>query len=262
MPALVRWQEENHHPFSFFTEASVNLADHDELLALMREANFTAVFQGIETPEEASLLETNKRQNTKRSLLASVGKIQSYGIQVMAGFIVGFDNDPADIFERQIAFIRDSAIPLAMVGRLTALPDTKLWKRLQQGGRLLQESSGDNTSTDGSLNFTPIMDPEVLIGGHERIVETIYQSREFYRRTLEMFRRLPPPRKIQCRPESLRHQLRTLSAVLYRLGLIDRDRHHFWNFVLRTVMRHPRRFANAMELAAMGYHCRTLTMQD
>jgi len=122
----------------------VNLADDEPLLDCMRDAGFRRVFLGIETPVEESLKEAQKSQN-RGNLLDSVKKIQSYGMEVMAGFIVGFDNDPEDIFERQIDFIRKSAIPLAMVGLLNALPDTQLWKRLEREGRLLGEASGNNT---------------------------------------------------------------------------------------------------------------------
>src|SRR6185295_7256955 len=136
LPELTEWQERNGHPFSLLTEASINLAEDEELLSEMQRAGFRRVFLGIETPVEESLKEAQKTQN-RGNLLGSVKKIQSYGMEVMAGFIVGFDNDPEDIFERQINFIRDSAIPLAMVGLLTALPDTQLWRRLEKEGRLL-----------------------------------------------------------------------------------------------------------------------------
>src|SRR5207302_6578421 len=116
-----------------------------------RQSGFNRAFLGIETPVEASLKEAQKGQNTRHDLLDSVKTIQSYGIEVMAGFIVGFDNDPEDIFERMIHFIRESAIPLAMVGLLTALPDTQLWRRLEREGRLIAESSGENTTCE--LNF-------------------------------------------------------------------------------------------------------------
>src|SRR5688572_11180206 len=162
LPALAEWQKRNGYPFSLLTESSVNLADDDDLLSAMKEAGFRRVFLGIETPVEESLKEAQKSQN-RGNLLESVKKIQSYGMEVMAGFIVGFDNDPEDVFERQIAFIRESAIPLAMVGLLTALPDTQLWRRLKKEGRLLVESSGNNTSC--SLNFKTRMDPAVLIKG-------------------------------------------------------------------------------------------------
>ena len=145
LPELVEWNSKNKYPFSFFTEASVNLAEDDALLGSMQEAGFRRVFLGIETPVEESLKEAQKGQNTRRGLLESVSRIQSYGMEVMAGFIVGFDNDPEDIFERQRSFISNSGIPLAMVGLLTALPDTQLWRRLEREGRLIEESSGNNT---------------------------------------------------------------------------------------------------------------------
>src|SRR5262249_13610785 len=145
LPELAEWSERQHHPFRFITEASVNLAEDDELLEGMRRAGFRRVFLGLETPVAESLKETQKHQNTRHDMLEAVKKIQSYGMEVMAGFIVGFDHDPDDIFERQINFIRESAIPLAMVGLLHALPDTQLWRRLAREGRLLAESSGNNT---------------------------------------------------------------------------------------------------------------------
>src|SRR5499426_1046081 len=177
LPALADWSERHGRPFSFITEASVNLAEDDELLDGMRRAHFHHVFLGIETPVEASLKEAQKGQNLRRNLLDSVRKIQSYGMEVMAGFIVGFDNDPEDVFDRQIEFIRHSAIPLAMVGILTALPDTNLWRRLHREGRLIKESSGSNSEW---LNFVPTMEIERLISGHKTILRTIYNPREYY----------------------------------------------------------------------------------
>src|SRR5262249_45109067 len=145
MPELTEWQNRNGHPFSLLTEASVNLADDEPLMSEMQCAGFRRVFLGIETPVEESLKEAQKSQN-RGNLLDSVRRIQSYGTEVMAGFIVGFDNDPEDIFERQINFIRESAIPMAMVGLLNALPDTQLWKRLEREGRLLgTDATGNNT---------------------------------------------------------------------------------------------------------------------
>src|SRR5207237_8825578 len=140
-------QEQNGDPFWLLAEASVNRGDDDQLLPNKQKAEFHRVFLGIETPVEESLKEAQKSQN-RGNLLDSVKRIQSYGMEVMAGFIVGFDNDPEDIFERQIKFIRESAIPLAMVGILSALPDTQLWRRLRKEGRLLTESTGNNTNCE------------------------------------------------------------------------------------------------------------------
>src|SRR6202165_5517025 len=148
----------------------------------MQRAGFYRVFLGIETPYAESLKEAQKTQN-RGDLVESVKKIQSYGMEVMAGFIVGFDNDPDDIFERQINFIRKSAIPLAMVGLLNALPDTQLWRRLEREGRLLGEASGNNTVC--TVNFKTRMDPALLIQGYQTIMRTIYSPREHYQRGLD-----------------------------------------------------------------------------
>jgi radical SAM superfamily enzyme YgiQ (UPF0313 family) len=255
LPDLAEWSERNGRPFSFITEASVNLAEDDALLDMMRRANFRRVFLGIETPVEESLKEAQKGQNTRRDLLDSVHKIQSYGMEVMAGFIVGFDSDPDDIFERQIEFIRESAIPLAMVGLLTALPDTQLWRRLKREGRLLGESSGNNT--EGSLNFVPRMGAARLVEGYERILRTTYSPPEYYRRALDCLSRLtqgPEPRR-----GTRAGDLKALARVLLRLGVLDRARADFWRYMKSVLTTHRANFPHAVTLAAMGYHFRKLT---
>jgi hypothetical protein len=176
-------------------------------------------------------------------------------MEVMAGFIVGFDNDPEDIFERQIDFIRESAIPLAMVGLLTALPDTQLWRRLEKEGRLLGESSGNNTNC--SLNFIPKMDAARLVEGYQSIMRTIYKPSEYYQRALESLRRTT-----QKGPEPARFNsiaaLAAFSRLMFKLGVLDRERREFWRFLARTIARHRDQFPQSMRLAAMGYHFRKL----
>jgi len=144
LPVMAEWNAHRGWPFHFYTEASVNLADDTELLQMMKDAGFNRVFLGIETPAEGSLKEAQKMQNTRRCLLDSVRCIQSYGMEVMAGFIVGFDNDPEDVFDQQVKFIQESAIPLAMVGLLQAVPGTQLYRRLQKEGRIVGEGHGNN----------------------------------------------------------------------------------------------------------------------
>lgn len=255
LPELAAWQERNGNPFEFLTEASVNLADDEALLDDMRRANFRRVFLGIETPVEESLKEAQKSQNTRGDLLESVKKIQSYGMEVMAGFIVGFDNDPEDIFERQIKFIRESAIPLAMVGLLTALPDTQLWRRLKKEGRLIAESSGENTNCE--LNFVPKMDPTRLIEGYQAIMQTIYRPSEYYQRALECLRRIsgdgPAPNHY-----NLFNGIASMTRIAVKLGVLDRERKEFWRFFRRVSSEHREKFAESMRLAAMGYHFRKL----
>ncbi|HXG67511.1 MAG TPA: B12-binding domain-containing radical SAM protein [Blastocatellia bacterium] len=256
LPELADWQERHGRPFAFLTEASVNLAEDDELLAGMRRAGFGRVFLGIETPVEESLKEARKTQNTRRDLLDSVRRIQSYGMEVMGGFIVGFDSDPEDIFERQINFIRESAIPLAMVGLLNALPDTQLWRRLKREGRLLAESDGDNTN--GSLNFVPKMDPARLIEGYHALLQTIYSSGHYYQRALDCLRRVP---QAGTRPRNLglAGSAAALTRIVLKLGVVDRERRAFWRFMSRVFLEHREKFAESLRLAAMGYHFRKLT---
>ena len=255
LPALIDWQKKNGYPFSLLTEASVNLADDDDLLAAMKEAGFRRVFLGIETPVEESLKEAQKSQN-RGNLLESVRRIQSHGMEVMAGFIVGFDNDPEDIFERQIEFIRESAIPMAMVGMLNALPDTQLWKRLEKEGRLLgADATGNNTIA--TVNFIPKMDVETLVAGYQRIMRTIYKPSEYYRRALDSLQRVP-----QDIPEAHQyHGLKAVKAFLriaFKLGVLDAERREFWRFFLEAARTHHDRMTELLRHAAMAYHFRKL----
>jgi radical SAM superfamily enzyme YgiQ (UPF0313 family) len=255
LPDLIEWQKKNGYPFSLLTEASVNLADDDELLVAMKDAGFRRVFLGIETPVEESLKEAQKSQN-RGNLLDSVRKIQSRGMEVMAGFIVGFDNDPDDIFERQIEFIRESAIPMAMVGMLNALPDTQLWKRLEKEGRLLgADATGNNTIA--TVNFIPKMDVEKLISGYQTIMRTIYKPSEYYRRALESLKRVP-----QDSPEAHQyHGFKSVKAFLriaFTLGVLDAERREFWRFFLKAANEHHDRMTELLRHAAMAYHFRKL----
>jgi radical SAM superfamily enzyme YgiQ (UPF0313 family) len=256
MPDLEQWMEDRRRPFTLLTEASVNLADDDPLLDGMRRANFRKVFLGIETPVEESLRETQKLQNTRRSLLDCVRKIQGYGIEVMAGFIVGFDNDPPDVFQRQIDFIRQSAIPLAMVGLLTALPDTQLWRRLKEEGRLVTESTGNNS--DATLNFVPLIERDVLIEGYKKILRTIYSPSEYYERASASLRNTAAATREACQQVTLPN-LRNAAHVLLKLGVLDKARGDFWRFVRRAYREKLGHANDVLTLAAMGYHFRKLT---
>jgi len=223
----------------------------------MRLAGFNRAFLGIETPVEESLKEAQKGQNLRHDLLESVKKIQSYGIEVMAGFIVGFDNDPDDIFDRMINFIKDSAIPLAMVGLLTALPNTQLWRRLNSEGRLLGESGGSNTHSD--LNFVTRMDSARLVEGYKSILRSIYDTREYYDRALECLRRVSQTGFKSQRGTSFLNDLSALTRITLKLGVRDQDRWEFWRYLTQTLAHNRGAFADSMRLAAMGYHFRKLT---
>ena len=255
LPKITKWQKAHGYPFSLLTESSLNLADDEPLLASMRDAGFHRVFIGIETPVAESLVEAQKSQN-RGDLLSSVKKIQSYGMEVMAGFIVGFDNDPLDIFERQIDFIRKSAIPVAMVGLLNALPDTQLWKRLEREGRLLGEASGNNTVC--TFNFKTRLDPDLLIKGYQRIMQTIYSPREYYERVLDSMKRTAQQFTEPTNYGVIR-AVAALTRIFVKLGVLDSERREFWRFVTKAVIKHRTRIAESLRHAAMGYHFRKLS---
>lgn len=259
LPKLAEWSESHGYPFSFTTEASINLADDDDLLNLMRRARFNNVFIGIETPVEASLQETKKSQNTRRDLLESIRNVQSYGIVVMAGFIVGFDNDPEDIFERQIDFIRESAIPLAMVSLLTAVPDTQLWRRLEREGRLVPAGPVGNQA-DCTLTFVPKMDAVKLIEGYKSIVRNIYSPVEYYKRALFCLSLLVQSESAVLGKFAFSFtEFALLLRILLVLGIRDRARIEFWRYLHRLFAGHREKFKHGIVLAVLGYHLRKLT---
>ena len=253
LPVLAEWNVQHDRPFTFFTEASVNLADDAELLQMMKDAGFTRVFLGIETPVEASLKEAQKLQNTRRSLLESVRRIQSYGMEVMAGFIVGFDNDPEDIFDRQVEFIQESGIPLAMVGLLLALPGTQLYRRLLKEGRIVDEGNGNNM--DLRLNFVPRMNPKRLVEGYQSILQQIYHPDAYYERVRRFLAHYRPAHH---RRRSLSDYL-ALGRSLLKQGVLGEDRVSYWNFLLEAATRYRHAFDTAITLSIMGYHFQTLT---
>jgi len=252
LPAIINWMKEHKYPFTFNTQASLNLADDPELLTLMSDARFSTVFIGIESPNAASLTECNKTPNKGRDLLASIHTIHRAGLQVQAGFIVGFDNDPAAIFEQLIKFIQESGIVTAMVGLLNAMPGTRLFQRLQQQHRLVGETSGDNT--DYTLNFAPTMALETLICGYQHIIESIYAPNAYYAR-LKQFLREYSPRHRQ-RSVFKFSNLLTAWKTTWKLGLIEKERSYYWRLIFWSLFHCPRQLSQAMILCAYGYHFR------
>ena len=254
LPAMIEWMERKRHPFPFNTEASIDLCDDEELMQLMVKAGFASVFVGIETPNEESLAECNKVQNKKRDLVACVKKIQKLGLQVQAGFIVGFDNDPPSIFERLSAFIQDSGIVTAMVGLLNAPRSTRLYHRLAKEGRLLKDISGDNT--DFSINFIPKMDHEKLVTGYKRIISRIYSPEPYYKRVMTFLRNYKPLGKT-----AFHFHFSYLGAffksVLF-LGIVDKERVYYWKLFFWSLFRRPQLFHLAITFAIYGFHFRKI----
>ncbi len=248
LPALSRWQKQHKHPFAFTTEASTNLAEDEELMQMMSEANFEKVFVGIETPSIDSLKECGKYQNTSHSLEDAVIRIQQNGMQVMGGFIVGFDNDTDSIFDAQIRFIQKVGIVIAMVGLLNALPQTRLWNRLKAEKRLLYDTSGENT--DSTLNFIPVMATNKLLAGYQEVVSTIYTPRKYYERIHTFIRHYKPRTKTRI---TIREIMATLRSM-WHIGVMSRARFYYWQLIIKTGLRRIKSLPAAIELAIYGLH--------
>jgi radical SAM superfamily enzyme YgiQ (UPF0313 family) len=254
LPAMKTWMQEHDFPFTFNTEASINLADDDELMKLMAETGFVSVFVGIETPDENSLQECNKVQNKNRDLLLSVSKIQRAGLLVSGGFIVGFDSDTPSVFQKQIDFIQQSGIVSAMVGLLNAPKNTKLYDRLEAEDRIVSEPTGSNT--DLSLNFIPRMNPHELIAGYKRIIREIYTTKPYYKRLRRLLLNYRP---YNARP--VRINIATIKAFvksIFIIGVVTEGRRDYWKFLLWTIFRRPKMMADAIEYTIYGYHYRAI----
>lgn len=254
LPALNDWMDAKGRPFYFYTEASIELSDDADLMGLMVRAGFEEVFIGIETPSEEGLHESGKMQNKNRDLLASVKRVQQAGMQVHAGFIVGFDSDPPTIFERQIRFIQESGIVTAMVGVLIALHGTKLYQRLKQEGRIIGETSGNNTQT--GLNFVPRMEQKQLFGGLQRILDEIYAPKNYYKRVIRLFREYRPLRtgKFHIQPG----YIGALFKSILFIGIIGKERFHYWKLFIWTLFKKPRLFPLAITYSIHGFHFRKM----
>ncbi|GLH68918.1 B12-binding domain-containing radical SAM protein [Geothrix rubra] len=251
LPELARWQQARHHPFSLFTEASLDLAEDEDLMDLMIQAGFNMVFMGLETPDLCTLKAAGKQQNLKADMLASVQKIQRKGMEVSGGFIVGFDSDAEDIFDRQIRFIQEAGIPTAMVGLLMALPRTQLHRRLQAEGRLTDETGGGNNTHDLRLNFLPRMDATKLIEGYKRILAEIYRPDRYFERCLRLLRNLKRHRMSSRRIRLTELRAFTLSLVRQTFSGYGWA---YWKYLVRGVLVRPRLVTETVTMAVKGHH--------
>jgi radical SAM superfamily enzyme YgiQ (UPF0313 family) len=252
LPKIIDWMRERQDPFIFLTEASINLADDDELVELMVEAGFDTVFIGLETPDESSLRECSKVQNCGRDLVGTIKKIQGAGLQVLGGYIVGFDSDDEHIFSRQIKFIQESGVVTAMVGLLNAIPNTRLWQRLKAENRLRSHASGDNT--DGTINFVPQMDPEMLIEGYRKIVRTIYSPRYYYQRVCNFLEHYRPRRKRRLQF----HEIMAFLKSIFYLGILGNglSQWYYWKILVKSLICYRDLFPDAVTLMIYGHHFR------
>jgi radical SAM superfamily enzyme YgiQ (UPF0313 family) len=250
--ALADWQRARTYPLEFMTEVTLNIAQDDELLALMRQANFTTIFVGIESPRAASLQETHKTQNLRAGILDSVHRIQRAGMEVMAGMIVGFDHDDPSIFDEQFRFIQEARIPVSMTGMLNAVPKTPLYQRLKQAGRLIAESVGDQ------FVFTNIipsgMSRRQLYEGYKTLLQRLYSYRNYRRRTMQLI--LNKGAQIQTRLVAGAQDLRIFRGVLWHCMLRTSPRRAWFtlSLMIETALRRPRAFRDAVTFALIHKH--------
>lgn len=252
LPAIINWMESHNHPFHFLTEASVNLADDEKLMRMMVDAGFAKVFVGIETPDEASLVECSKTQNNNRNLIDAIQKIQSFGMEVTAGFIVGFDNDTSTIFQRQIDFIQKSGIISAMVGLLNAPKKTRLYERLHNEGRIIADFDGDNTNF--ALNFVPKMKKEDLLEGYQKILDGIYSCKPYFERVKTFLVDFDP--KVHRQTKIDRPKIKALLRSIMILGVLDEGRKYYWRLFFWSLFKKPKVFSLAITYAVYGFHFR------
>ncbi|MBE9042593.1 DUF4070 domain-containing protein, partial [Oscillatoriales cyanobacterium LEGE 11467] len=233
---LKGWMAEKKYPFSFTTEASVDLAQDAELMELMVECNFTVVFLGIETPDEESLALTKKFQNTRDSLGESVDAIVEAGLRVTAGFIMGFDGEKPGAGARVAQFAEKAAIPLSMFSMLQALPNTALWHRLEKEGRMVNEGGNINQTT--LMNFVPTRPIEDIAREYIDAFWNLYDPLQYLERTFRHFMKLGIPRNQgESRPSW--ESIRALLTILWRQGIVRKTRVKFWINLYKIYRRHP-----------------------
>jgi radical SAM superfamily enzyme YgiQ (UPF0313 family) len=250
LPALIEWRK-GKKGCLFLTEASVNLSDDDELIELMVRAGFTQVFVGIETPDDVALAECSKSQNRNRDLVSSVKKLQGMGLQVMGGFIVGFDSDDESIFERMIDFIQQTGIVTAMVGLLQAPVGTQLYQRMLREGRIRNTYSGDNV--DGETNIIPKMDLSRLKQGYRKILDSIYSAKGFYDRVRTFLKDYKPHRHTVTLQ---REEIAAFLSSIYEIGIKSPERGEYWKLFFWTLFHCPEKFPLAITFSIYGYHFR------
>ena len=251
---LKTWMVEKDYPFGFTTEASVDLAQDEELMQLMVDCGFNKVFLGIETPDEASLTITQKFQNTRDPLNQSIDKITAMGLQVMAGFIIGFDGEKSGAGDRIVDFVEQTAIPLAMFSMLQALPSTALWTRLEKEGRLLSDR-GANINQTTLMNFVPTRAIEEIATEYVEAFSKLYDAGNYLDRIFRYFMKLGMPivSAKNTRKPSWK-SIRALLTLCYRQGVISGTRWRFWSYLWQAWRKKPQQIERYLTLCAYLEH--------
>jgi hypothetical protein len=255
------WLELRRHPFEFSTEATINLADDAELLRLMKETNFFAIFVGIESPDPDTLVHMQKRQNTRRVLQESIEKIYAAGIFVNAGFILGFDTEQKSVAAGMIQCVEDTAIPVCMTGLLYALPNTQLTRRLAKEQRLHPDhdrvgSDDDADQCTSGLNFDTLRPRARVLADYRAVLDAIYQPAAYFSRVRRVGMQLDCSSKRLRQP--LRHvwrDLRSFGRMAWRLGMKERQvRGHWWRTMAGCALRNPRAIRYVGAMSALYLH--------
>jgi radical SAM superfamily enzyme YgiQ (UPF0313 family) len=252
LPAIIGWKQ-GKRGISFHTQITLNLADDQEMMDLMYEAAFDWIFIGIETPDDGSLAECNKNQNLHRDLPEQIRRLQRNGFQVQGGFIVGFDHDPPDIFQRQYDLIQQNGVVMAMVGILQAPSGTELFKRLQREGRIRGEYCANNVADD--TNVVTRMDRETLRTNYRALVKALYEPKNYYDRVRNLLAQFKEPIE---KPLLTKDIVLAVLRCFFWLGLIRGGRSHFWRIFWWVCLHKRDSIHNFLGLAILGYHFRKI----
>ncbi|HSM82560.1 MAG TPA: B12-binding domain-containing radical SAM protein [Nodosilinea sp.] len=254
--ALIPWMQAHQFPFTFITEASVNLAEDDELLQLMGEAGFYAVFLGIETPDQDSLQITRKVQNTRHPLVEACRKINDAGLLIYAGFILGFDGEKTGAGDRIQAFVEQTSIPQPMLGLLQALPNTALWERLKREERLLESDQHTTGDQNTLMNFIPTRPVAEL--AHEYVAGfwQLYEPSRYLHRCFQQCLNIrSPQRRQQTMQFPLNKGLRLFAQIVWYQGIRRAEiRRQFWRQLWVIARRKPQMLNMYLGLCAAGEH--------
>ena len=255
LPEIRKWQEERGYPFSFATEASVDLADDEEMMQMMHDARFESVFLGIETPDESSLETARKVQNTRNPLDAAVDRITANGLRVMAGFIIGFDGEKSGAGDRIVDFVTRTGIPAAMMGMLQALPKTALWARLEKEGRLIQnEDAAKGVNQTNLLNFVPTRPIREIANEYVDAFCALYEPNAYMDRVYSYYLKMGAPRWKAAAKLPTLTDIRALSIVVWRQGIKRSTRFRFWRYMVGMAIHNPALLEQFLVVLAHNEH--------
>ena len=262
LPVLAEWQKARRYPFQFSTEASMNLADDSQLLQMMKAANFFAIFVGIESPDTATLIHTQKKQNTRRSLADSVHKIYAAGMFVIAGFIVGFDTEKASMSQAMIDCIEATGIPVAMVGLLTALPNTQLTRRLEKEHRLRPfrlDADGASDQCTAGLNFDTLRPRRQILEDYRDVLKAVYEPSAYFARVRRVSLALQrPDHKSDFDAKLALREIGFLGKLVWRMSVQRPElRREFWRTITSTLRHNPAAFEFTISLMTFYLHLGT-----